>query len=66
MASSPFATFRHVRRVLSGAHFPSDVLVGAALGAGVGVALPAVHTRPLRIEPVASADYGGLLVSGAF
>jgi len=47
-------------------HFPSDVLVGAALGAGVGLALPAVHDRPLRIEPVASADYGGLLVSGAF
>lgn len=55
-----------VSRVLSGAHFPSDVLVGAALGAGVGLALPALHDRPLRIEPVASADYGGLFVSGAF
>jgi membrane-associated phospholipid phosphatase len=55
-----------VSRVLSGAHFPSDVLVGAALGAGVGLALPAMHDRPLRIEPVASADYGGLLMSGAF
>lgn len=55
-----------VSRVLSGSHFPSDVLVGAALGAGVGLALPAMHDRPLRIEPLASADAGGLLVSGAF
>jgi membrane-associated phospholipid phosphatase len=55
-----------VSRVLSGSHFPSDVLIGAAFGAGVGLALPALHDRPLRIEPLASADVGGLLVSGAF
>jgi membrane-associated phospholipid phosphatase len=51
-------------RVLSGAHFPSDVLIGAALGAGVGLAIPALHDRPLRIQPLASSDYSGLLVSG--
>jgi membrane-associated phospholipid phosphatase len=51
-------------RVLSGAHFPSDVLVGAALGAGVGLAVPALHDRPLRIEPLAGVDYTGLLVIG--
>lgn len=55
-----------VSRVLSGSHFPSDVLIGAAFGAGVGLALPAMHERPLRIEPLASADAGGLLFSGAF
>ena len=54
-----------VSRVLSGSHFPSDVLVGAALGAGVGLALPAMHEKPLRIEPVASAGYQGLLITGA-
>jgi membrane-associated phospholipid phosphatase len=54
-----------VSRVLSGSHFPSDVLVGAALGAGVGLALPALHDKPLRIEPIASEGYQGLLVSGA-
>jgi membrane-associated phospholipid phosphatase len=53
-----------VSRVKSGAHFPSDVLVGAALGAGVGLAVPALHDRPLRIEPVASAHYTGLLMIG--
>jgi len=53
-------------RVASGGHFPSDVLIGAALGAGVGLALPALHDRPLRIEPVASAGYNGVLVAGAF
>jgi membrane-associated phospholipid phosphatase len=52
-------------RVLSGSHFPSDVLVGAALGAGVGLALPALHERPFRIEPIASEGYTGLLVTGA-
>jgi membrane-associated phospholipid phosphatase len=55
-----------VSRVMSGGHFPSDVLIGAALGAGVGLALPALHDRPLRIEPVADAHYGGVLVAGAF
>lgn len=55
-----------VSRVLSGSHFPSDVLIGAAFGAGVGLALPAAHERPLRLEPLASADVGGLQVSGTF
>jgi membrane-associated phospholipid phosphatase len=55
-----------VSRVLSGAHFPSDVVVGAALGAGVGLALPALHDRPISIEPIASGGYTGLLLGGAF
>jgi membrane-associated phospholipid phosphatase len=55
-----------VSRVLSGAHFPSDVLIGAAFGAGVGLVMPAVHERPLRIAPLASGEVRGLLVSGAF
>jgi membrane-associated phospholipid phosphatase len=55
-----------VSRVLSGSHFPSDVLIGAAFGAGVGLALPALHDRPLRIAPLPSADVRGVLVSGAF
>jgi len=55
-----------VSRVAAGGHFPSDVLIGAALGAGVGLALPALHDRPLRIEPVAGEQYDGVLVVGAF
>lgn len=54
-----------VSRVAAGSHFPSDVLVGAALGAGVGIALPALHDSPIRAVPIASADYTGLLVRGA-
>lgn len=55
-----------VSRVASGGHFPSDVLVGAALGAGVGLAIPAIHDRPIRIEPIAGATYNGLLIDGSF
>jgi membrane-associated phospholipid phosphatase len=53
-----------VSRVASGAHFPSDVLVGAAVGVGVGLAIPAMHDSKARVVPVAGRDYGALLVSG--
>jgi membrane-associated phospholipid phosphatase len=53
-----------VSRVAAGSHFPSDVLVGAAVGAGFGLALPALHESKTRIMPYASADQGGLLVVG--
>jgi undecaprenyl-diphosphatase len=35
-------------RVWTGAHYPADVLVGAALGAAVGRALPSATPSPLR------------------
>lgn len=35
-----------VGRVLGGAHFPSDVIVGAAMGVGVGTLIPMLHIRP--------------------
>jgi membrane-associated phospholipid phosphatase len=54
-----------VSRVAGGSHFPSDVVVGAMVGAGVGLAIPAVHDTPMRVVPVASADYAGLLLRGA-
>lgn len=54
-----------VSRVGAGSHFPSDVVIGAMVGAGVGVALPALHDAPVRMVPVASSDYAGLLVRGA-
>lgn len=53
-----------VSRVASGAHFPSDVLVGAAVGVGVGLAIPAMHDSKARVVPVAGGDYGALLVNG--
>lgn len=59
------SAFVGVSRVAAGSHFPSDVLVGAMVGAGVGIALPAMHDSPVRMVPVASMDYAGLLVRGA-
>jgi membrane-associated phospholipid phosphatase len=54
-----------VARVAAGAHFPSDVVVGAAVGAGLGLTLPAVHDSGARIIPFGNARGGGFLLSGA-
>lgn len=54
-----------VSRVAAGSHFPSDVLAGAAVGVGVGLALPAVHRSSTRLVPLAGRDYGGVLLCGA-
>lgn len=35
-----------VERVAAGRHFPSDVVVGAAMGTGVGLLVPWLHARP--------------------
>lgn len=66
-AGAAGSTLVGVSRVASGAHFPSDVLVGAAVGVGVGLALPAVHagSSSTRIVPVTSADYTGVLMRGS-
>jgi membrane-associated phospholipid phosphatase len=53
-----------VSRVVSGAHFPSDVLIGAAVGAGFGLALPAVHRSGARLIPFTTPESAGLLLSG--
>lgn len=53
-----------VARVASGGHFPTDVIAGAAIGTGLGVALPALHESGARIVPFASTDGSGLLVAG--
>jgi membrane-associated phospholipid phosphatase len=55
-----------VARVASGGHFPSDVLIGYAVGAGVGIAVPALHDRHLGVAPLADADSRGVAVTGRF
>jgi len=55
-----------VARVAGGGHFPSDVVVGYAVGAGVGIALPALHGARIRAAPLVSPDAGGLAFSGRF
>ncbi|WP_394846776.1 phosphatase PAP2 family protein [Pendulispora brunnea] len=54
-----------VARVASGAHFPSDVIAGAAIGTGIGILLPAIHESGVQILPFAQADGGGLMVGAA-
>jgi membrane-associated phospholipid phosphatase len=53
-------------RVASGGHFLSDVLVGYAVGAGVGIAVPALHTSRIGVSPMAGAGVGGVGIAGRF
>ncbi len=62
-----------VMRVLSGEHFPSDVLVGATAGTGVGLLIPYVHPRRKStltkvlssVRPIVSSNFGGLAITGS-
>ncbi len=53
-------------RVLSGNHFPSDVLVGAVVGSSAGVLVPALHRSGLCLAPFAGTDGAGIGVLGGF
>jgi membrane-associated phospholipid phosphatase len=53
-------------RVASGGHFPSDVLIGYAVGAGVGIAVPALHSSRIALAPLASSGAGGVALQGTF
>lgn len=52
-------------RVQAGKHFPSDVLIGAAMGAAKGILVPELHRRKLCAErfsllPLTAPDMLGL------
>ncbi len=55
-----------VLRVAAGAHFPTDVIVGAVAGASVGTIVPWLHRRsPTTSFAVTPVDGGGIMaVSG--
>lgn len=53
-------------RVMSGGHFPSDVIAGAAVGTGFGLLMPYLHSLPVVVAPTALGDGGGATISGAF
>jgi membrane-associated phospholipid phosphatase len=55
-----------IARVGAGGHFPSDVLVGYAVGAGVGIAVPALHAANFEVRPLADAQIRGLAIAHAF
>lgn len=59
------ATYVAVSRVQEGRHFPSDVILGAAIGVLAGRTVTAAHgRRSLTLEPIASPDCGvGLAVT---
>jgi len=38
-------------RVLSGKHFPSDVLAGVAIGSAIGILVPALHELSVTLSP---------------
>jgi membrane-associated phospholipid phosphatase len=56
LASTAIAT----ARVLSGNHFPTDVLAGAAVGTGMGAIVPALHARQIAITPTVTPTTAGL------
>lgn len=70
VATAPLAAAVACSRVRSGAHFPSDVLVGALLGAGVSLATrrwwPVRPTLPAQARPsehvAASPDGAGVVL----
>jgi membrane-associated phospholipid phosphatase len=41
-------------RVLAGSHFPTDVLIGALVGMGMGTLVPTLHGSPVRVTASAS------------
>lgn len=49
------STFVGVSRVAAGDHFPTDVLVGAGVGASIGWLVPALHSRHIAVTPTGIA-----------
>jgi membrane-associated phospholipid phosphatase len=43
VAAVGLSTFVSIERVRAGAHFPTDVIAGSIVGAGIGVAVPHLH-----------------------
>lgn len=54
-------------RILSGSHFPTDVIAGAVVGASIGLLVPALHAAPRRVTamPMAVSSGGGIAIAAA-
>jgi len=56
-------------RLVGGMHFPSDILIGAAIGAGAGILVPHFHkhrlikNHDLGIIPYSNGDTYGLALT---
>ena len=77
LVGTGLTTFVSVERVRAGKHFPTDVIAGSIIGAGIGVAVPHLHRTDeikqrrmwVGFTPMGGMDgpTGGLLnVSGVF
>jgi len=59
-----------VARVLSGDHFPTDVIVGAVVGSSMGLFIPTLHRRraplPVALAPMYEGGAVGLSLTGRF
>ena len=53
-----------IGRVQAGHHFPSDVIAGALIGTGIGLLIPALHSRDVQVAPMPVPDGVGLSLSG--
>jgi membrane-associated phospholipid phosphatase len=62
----PTASVVALGRVLSGYHFPTDVLAGAGVGTAFGFLMPALHAERARLVPLASAELQGVAWVGSF
>jgi membrane-associated phospholipid phosphatase len=67
-AGGAAAAFVGATRILAGEHFPTDVVAGAAVGAAIGLIVPALHAAPSRMSavPLAVASGGGIGLTGSF
>lgn len=59
------AAFTAHARVRAGMHYPTDVLVGALVGAGLGLAVPLAHEVPIELRPEEGVAIAGGVVLGA-
>ncbi len=58
------STLIGVSRIQAGSHFPTDVVIGGLVGAGVGLAIPALHAPGRRLPNVQAVPI--VTDSGAF
>lgn len=68
-SSLGLATAVATLRVTSGSHFPTDVIVGAAVGSGIGYLIPYLHrdqSNNLSFAPQISPHGNGILFSMRF